>query len=235
MSAIAGINGDVWISTSPSTSLGSPETCNDSGDHIHYFASVHQAWDPTQPFTVQYSPNGSTGWTNDTSGDYVVYWPVGGIVFSTARTVGTNNFIRISTGNYFTLSALSGAHMWKAQAKVATKDVTPFQASGGWAQYAGTVKSQTFSVDCYRDDAQILNEMLTSGVGKINISGGIILCQLWLNEAGGDRYQFYGLPTQLQQTEASNDVEKQTINFQAYGPLYWVSSNSFSATTVIQM
>lgn len=233
MAAIAGINGDIWTSTSPPTALGSPESCTDSGDHIHYFSATHQAWDPTQTFTVQNSPNGTTGWTTVT--DYVMYWPVGEIVFNTARGVGTNNFTRISAGSYFSLSALDGAHAWKAQFKGMTKDVTPFQASGGWTQNLPTIKQLTFSVDCYRQDARILNEMITSGISQINISGGIILCQLWWNESGGGRYQFYAFPTQINQTVAAEDVDKQSINFSATGPVYEVTSNTFNTTTVVQM
>jgi len=232
LSAIGGINGDVWISTSPPTALGSPESATDSGDHIHYFTATHQAWDPTQTLTVQNSPNGTTGWATVT--DYVYYYPVGEIVFNTARVPGTNNFTRINAGSYFTLSALDGAHMWKMSMKGATKDVTPFQASGSWAQYLATIKSMTFSVDCFRYDARVLSEMITSGVGLINISGGIILCQLWFNEAGGQRWQFYGFPTDITDTVAAEDVDKQTVNFSATGPVYYISSNTFSTTTVIQ-
>ncbi|MGA8765249.1 MAG: hypothetical protein WB562_20445 [Candidatus Sulfotelmatobacter sp.] len=233
MSAYAGVNGDVWLSTSPPTALGSPESCTDTGDHIHYFSNVHQAWDPTQTLTVQNSPNGSTGWATVT--DYVFYWPVGEIVFNSARVPGTNNFVRINAGSYFTLSALSGAHAWKGQFKGAVKDVTPFQASGSWTQNLATLKSLTFSVDCFNQDARILNEMISSGMSQINISGGIILCQLWWNEAGGARYQFYALPTQVQQTVATNDVDKQSVTFAATGPVYQVTSNTFSTTTVILM
>jgi hypothetical protein len=232
MSAIAGISGDVWLSTSPSTALSSPESCTDSGDHTHYFASVHQAWDQVQGITVQCSPNNSTGWATVT--DYVFYWPVGEIVFNTARVVGTNNYVRINAGNYFTLSALDGAHAWKMQFKGQTKDVTPFQASGGWAQYLGTIKNMTFSVDCFRYDARVLQEMVT-GTGSTNISNGIILCQLWFNEAGGQRWQFYGLPTGIDETVAANDVDKQTVKIQSTGPVYLVTSNTFSPTTVTQM
>lgn len=233
MGALAGINGDVWLSTSPPTALGSPESCTDSGDHIHYFANTHQAWDPTAGVTVQNSPNGSTGWA--TVSDYVFYWAVGEVVFNTARTPGTNNFTRISQGSYFTLSALDGAHAWKASMKGMTKDVTPFQASGGWAVNAATLKSVTWSVDCFAADARILNEMISSGVGQINISGGIIMCQLWFNEAGGQRYQFYALPTGETYTIAANDIDKETVNFQATGPVYEVLSNTFNTTNVKQM
>lgn len=234
MSAIAGINGDVWTSISPPTALGSPETFNDSGDHIHYFAATHQYWDPTQVFTVQNSPNGSSGWATVT--DYTVWWPVGEIVFNTARTPGTNNFTRVSAGSYPTLSALSGAHAWKASGKGMTKDVTPFQASGSWAVNLATIKQWTFSVDMFNQDARILNEMITTGGGTvINISGGIILCQLWWDETNGKRFEFYALPTGITETVVSNDVDKQSVNFQATGPVYLVTSNTFNTTTVVQM
>lgn len=221
----------IWIEMSVPLNPN-PEGCTDTGDHIHYFTNTHQAWDQVQGITVQCSPNGTSGWATVT--DYVFYWPVGEIVFNTARGVGTNNFVRILAGYYFTLSALDGAHAWKMQLKGQTKDVTPFQASGSWAQNLATIKNMTFSVDCFRYDARVLQEMVT-GVGSTNISNGIIVCQLWWNETGGDRYQFYAFPTQIQDTVAANDVDKQSINFTATGPIYYITSNSFSTTTVTQM
>lgn len=221
----------IWIEMSVPL-MPNPESATDSGDHIHYFTGVHQAWDPTQTLIVQNSPNGSTGWTTVT--DYTVWWPVSEIVFNTARVPGTNNFTRILAGNYFTMTALDGAHKWSAQYKASTKDTTPFQASGGWAVNTATIKNASFNADCFRDDARILKEMIT-GTGATNISNGIVLCQLWFNESAGQRWQFYGLPTGVSQVDASNDVEKQTVNFTVTGPLYLVTSNSFSTTTVIQM
>jgi hypothetical protein len=228
MSAFAGIAGDVWFSTSPSTALVSPESVQDSGDHIHYFADTHQAWDQTQTFTVQCSPDGTT-WSTVT--DYEMYWPVGEVVFNTARTVGVNDHVQISAGHYFTLSQLSGAHAWKASAKAMTKDCTPFQASGNFATYTATIKSQTFSVDCYSQDARILNEMMT-GVGSTNISGGIIVCALYWDKVGGQRWQFYALPSGVDTNVSANDIDKQSVRMSADGPLYIVTSNTFNTTTV---
>lgn len=217
------------MSTSPSTALGSPESATDSGDHIHYFMNTHQAWDWAQTLTVQCSPNGSTGWATVT--DYQFYWPVGEIVFNSARVPGTNNFVQVTAGNYFTLTALSGAHMWKMSAKATTKDTTPFQSSGNWQQNTTTIKSMTFSVDCFSQDARMLNEM---GTGGTNISGGIIVCQLWWDEGNGKRWQFYGLPTGLDTTIASNEIDKQTVKMQADGAVYLITSNTFNTTNVIQ-
>ncbi len=232
MTALAGVSGDVWFSTSPPTALGSPETANDSGDHIHYFSATHQAWDQTQTFTVQCSPNGSTGWATVT--DYVMFWPVGEIVFNTARTPGTNANVRISVGSYFTLTAVVGAHAWKQHTKVMIKEVTPFQAPGKWQQNITISKSMTFSVDMFNQDARILNEMIKSGMSQINISGGIIVVQLWWDEANGKRTVFYGLPQQEDTTVASNDVDKQTVTMTSTGPVYYVTSNTFSTATVKQ-
>jgi hypothetical protein len=232
ISAYAGINGDVWLSTSPPTALGSPESVADSGDHIHYFTATHPAWDWTKTLTVQCSPNGSSGWATVT--DYIFFWPAGEVVFNTARVPGTNNFVRLSAGSYFTLSALGGAHMWKATGKAATKDVTPFQASGHYQQNIATIKSWTFSVDCFSQDARIMNEMVT-GMSGINTSGGVIVCQLWWDETNGRRYQFFALPTQLDTTVVSSDVDKQTVQMTVTGPLYQITSNTFTTATVTRM
>jgi hypothetical protein len=230
MSSIAGVNGDVELSTSPSTALVSAETCTDLGDHIHYVASVHQAWDFTQPFTVQ----DGDGTTWNTVTDYTVYWPLGMIIFNTARTVGTNDEVRISAGHYFALSPLAGAHAWKASAKADTKDCTPFQADGGWATYTATDKSMTFSVDCFSHDARVLNEMI-KGDDAINISGGIVLCKLYWDKTNGKRFQFYALPTGVNTQVQASDLNKQTVNFQATGPVYEVLSNTLSTTNVKRM
>lgn len=189
----------------------------------------HQAWDPSQTLTVQTSANGTSGWTTDTSGDYTFNWPVGEIVFTSARVVGTNNYVRVSVGNVFTISALDGPHAWKMSLKGNTKDVTPFQASGSWAVNLATIKTMTFSVDCYRQDGRILTEM-----GTTNISGGIILCQLWFFESGGQRWQFYAFPTGITQAIDVMDVDKQAITFQASGPVYLITGPNFSTTTVTQ-
>lgn len=231
MGAYSGLNGDVWLSTSPPTALGSPENATDSGNHITYYLT-HQAWDWSKTLTVQCSPNGTTGWATVT--DYTFWYPVGAIVFNSARTVGTNNFVRVLTGSYFTLSQLTGAHAWKASAKANTKDCTPFQASGNFATYTATTKQATFSVECYSQDARILNEMIV-GLGNINTSGGIVVAQLFWDKSGGKRYQFFALPTGIDTTVASNDIDKQSVKMSADGPIYTVTSNTFSTTAVKRM
>lgn len=229
--ALAGINGDVLLSTSPSTALGSSEACTDSGNHKNYFTATHQAWDETQTFTVQCSPDGSTSWATAAANTYDMYWPVGEIIFHATRTVGTNDHVRVSAGHYFTLTSLVGAHAWKASAKAATKDCTPFQATRSFATYTTTIKSASFSVDCYSQDARILNEMNT-GVGSINISGGIVVCKLFWDKTNGKSWWFYAIPNGIDTTVAASDINKQTVKMQVDGPLYEILSNTLSVTNV---
>ena len=225
MTAYAGIAGDVWFSTSPPTALGSPETANDSGDHIHYFMATHIAWDQTKTLTVQCSPNGSSSWVTVT--DYVFLWPVGEIVFNTARVVSTNNFVRVFAGSWFTLTQLPGAHMWKMQAKANTKDITTFGATGNYALNLTTTKAATFSVQMYASDAKILTEM-----GATNTSGGIIVCSFYWDVTNSRRWQFYALTTGEDTNVVSQDVNKQTVNLVNTGPIYRITSSSFSTATV---
>lgn len=225
---IAGINGDVWLSTSPPTALGSPESCTDFGDHTHYYASVHAAWDPTKVLTVQKSTDSGVTWNTVTN--YAFWYPLGVIDFNTANNPG--DLIQISAGSYFTLSSLAGAHTWKSQGKVDTKDVTPFQATGNWAVFLATVKSLTATISCFSVDARVLDEMAGGG---LNTSNGIVLCALWANETTGFRWQFYALPTKTDATVMVSDVEKQDVGFQSVGPVYLLTSNSYSTATIINM
>src|SRR5581483_5591554 len=110
---IAGVvGGDIWMTANPSVALSSPESCTDSGDHTTYQAATHSFWDWNSTFTVQNSPNGSTGWVTVT--DYTFQWATGKLIFNTARVVSTNNFTRISAGSYFTSTQLDASYVWSA-------------------------------------------------------------------------------------------------------------------------
>lgn len=230
LNPIAGINGDVWLSTSPPTALGSPESCTDFGDHTHYNAATHAAWDPTKTLTIQKSTDSGSTWNTVTN--YTFWYPLGVVVFNSAN--GSTDLIRISVGSYFTLSTLAGAHSWKIQGKVDVKDVTGFQATGGWAVFLATVKSLTATISCYSVDTRVLNE-IASGSGGLNTSNGIVLCQLWANESTGLRWQFYALPSKTDANVMVSDVEKQDVDFQSTGPVYLLTSNSYSTATIITM
>ncbi len=205
------VGGDVWTTGNPSVALGSPESCTDSGDHTTYSASVHQFWDWTQTLTVQNSPNGSTGWATVT--DYVFQWATGKIVFTSARTVGVNNFTRISAGNYFTATQLDATFSYTVTVSEALKDTTPFQASGGWQQLTGTINKAVAKIQTYRNDNRIFA-----------LLSGLVGLQLYLDKPNNIRWQFFAIPIDPITTAPVNDIEKMTISFESVRDVYFLTS-----------
>jgi hypothetical protein len=176
---LGGYRGDVWVSATPSV-LAASETCNDSGDHITYNASVHFFWDDTQPLVIQCSPNGSTGWVTVT--DYVFLYPVGRLIFNTARVVATNNFVKILSGYYVNATQLDLAHDWSLSGKGNAAITTAFapQATPLWVTRTGTTRDVTGKISTWRTDDRIYKEL-----------GNRLLVQLWVDKPNNVRWQFF--------------------------------------------
>ena len=64
---LVGYIGDLWMSVSPSVALSAAESCTDTGDEIHYNASVHNAWDWNYTLTVQNCPTSAPVNTQNTA------------------------------------------------------------------------------------------------------------------------------------------------------------------------
>jgi len=79
----------------------------------------------------------------------------------------------------------------------------------------------------YASDAKILTEM-----GATNTSGGIIVCSFYWDVTNSRRWQFYALTTGEDTNVVSQDVNKQTVNLVNTGPIYRITSSSFSTATV---
>ncbi len=206
-----GIDSDVWVTSTPSTSVGgTPESCTDTGDHTVYQAATHTAWDRTKTFTVQCSPNGSTGWATVT--DYTMAWPLGKITFDTARQVGTDNYVRISAGYYFNLTQLDEAHTWSLSEKANIQDTTPFQASGGFKRKTVTTKEATGNFDTFRTDDALFTEL-----------GNPVVIWLYIDKSAGIAKAFFGYITGVEPKGSSSAVLEQTATFEASGPVYFVN------------
>ncbi len=191
MTILAGVNGDAWAAATPSLNTTN-ESATDSGDHITYTMSVHLAWDFQQPLVVQNSPNGTTGWV--TVSDYV----------------GTNNFVRVSTGYYFNLTQLDGATGWSFTAKASTKDTTQFQAASGWGAKTATIKEASGKIDTLRTDGRIFLEL-----------GNIVALRLYLDKPGNDRWDALAIVTGIEMKADAKDIEEQSMTFDTYGVPYF--------------
>jgi hypothetical protein len=207
---LAGVGSDVWATSTPSISTTN-ESCTDSGDHTTYTASVHIFWDFNATFTVQCSPNGSTGWATVT--DYDMHWATGQIVFNTARTVGVNNFVRISVGNYFPATQLVDAHTWQLTTKGNTKPTTAFQSPGAWARHTATTKEGSGKIDTWRNDNRMITEL-----------NNLLGIQLFIDKTNNIRFQFYALAAQPDMKSDASSVQEQGLAFTCVKDVYLLTS-----------
>lgn len=201
----------MYVTSSTSVAIGSPESCTDSGDHITYSAATHTMWDKTATFTVQCSPNGTSGWTTVT--DYVMQWPTGKIVFNTARQVGTNNFVRINAGSYLTATQLDGSYAWTLSLKAAIVKTTAFQPTGQWEAKTVTVKSGTGQISAWRTDDRLASEL-----------SNLIIFVLYANKTAGSRWVLYGHVTDTSPKQSVATVSEQTISFTVEDAAYFFTS-----------
>lgn len=199
---------DVYMAANPSIATTN-ETANntDSGAWVLYQAATHLFWDKRVGVTVQTSPNGTSGWATAT--DYVFQYAGGVIVFATPRVSGTNNFVRIATGNYFNLTELDGSHTWSLTLKAAVADTTTFQAPGAWAQNTPTIKSGTAKVDTYRSDGRVAAEL-----------GSLVAMQLFISLSGNERWDVLGWIDGIDPKQDTKGVVEQALSVAIEGDCY---------------
>jgi hypothetical protein len=209
---LVGVLGDVWMAANPSIAATNETATNiDAGAWIQYQASVHIMWDPRVPVVVQCSPNGSSSWATVT--DYQ-FQPAGGvIIFNTARVAATNNFVRISSGNYFNLTQLDDAHTWSLALKAAVADTTSFQATGNWQRNLATTKGGSGKIETYRSDGRIFLEI-----------GSIVALQLYADKANNKRWDVIGTVTGLDPKNDIKGVSEQAMSFDITGGAYFRTS-----------
>lgn len=214
MTAISGYRGNVYITASPSvsfTNLG----MTDSGDHIHYSvptASYAQRyWDATQTFTVQTSPNGSSGWATVTN--YTIQYVGGNVTFSIANT---NTFVRVS-GYYFTYSALGDGHSWDLSIDSDIYDTSVF--TNPWkVQIPGMLKASGTFAKFYNDGT------------FLSLMGALMVVVLFTDALigpapqYGPRYEAYAYLKQDQLKEAVNATVDESLSFEVTGQLYYVAN-----------
>jgi hypothetical protein len=208
---LPGVGCDIFTTSTPSIPLVTPESCTDSGDHTFYTASGHEFWDWTKPFTVQCGPNGTSGWAIVT--DYEMRWAVGQIKFNSARTVGVNNFVRISAGSYLPATQLDMSYGWMLTTKGNEKDSTAFQAPGAWAQNTATTKSATGKIDTYRNDDRLTKEL-----------NNLLGMKLYIDRANNIRFQFFARQTGGPIKSPATALQEEEFNFTVVRDVYLMLS-----------
>jgi hypothetical protein len=102
----------------------------DSGDHTTFVVSAANAqyryWDRAASFTIQTSPDGSSGWTN-TAPASIQY--VGGKVTFASAVTGATPSARVTVGKYYAYATLANITKWTFDGQRTFGDSTSMSAT----------------------------------------------------------------------------------------------------------
>jgi hypothetical protein len=200
--AITGMTGAVYVSdvnTAPVSFLDEP--CTGDAEYKRYQIDEedYRYWDPSVPVLVEVNGSPvSTGFTLEHAGGFVV--------FDTARDA--EDEVTVS-GKYLTLIQAGGFFNWSIDGDGEDADATTF-ASGGWKEFARTLKGWSGSAEAYWGDTQFYDSLGKTAVVKLFIDAGPAQdCLEGFAIINGDGIE--------------NPVEglvQETIDFTGTGPLY---------------
>lgn len=217
MPALAGYNGAILLTSTPSVALASNFALQDSGDHTTFVVSTantaYRYWDRSSSFTFQTSGDGSTGWTTVTPAS--VRYVNGQVTFASAVS-GASPSARITAGNYFPYAVLAQVSEWNFDGEWNMEDVTVLSggASGGGGSRAtlflptmfkGTFKIKKFWVD----------ESALSVVTYITAGTPLILSCV---TPDGHRYEAYVYDAKGSIANSVSKAVSEDLEFQIDGP-----------------
>lgn len=207
---VSGSDADVYVVANPSVNTTN-ETCDntDGGTWITYKAHTHFYWDKRQTLTIQCSPNGSSGWSVVT--DYVFEYAGGVVVFNTARVAGVNNFVRIQTGYYWTLSQCGDCNDWSLALDVDTADTTTFQSA--WRLKTPTVAGGSAKISSFRVDGLLAAEL-----------SNLMVLVLYSDKSANTRWEMNAYITSIGPKSSATGVVEQDANFAIEGKAYFRAS-----------
>jgi hypothetical protein len=200
--AITGMTGAVYVSdvnTAPVSFSDKPCTGDTERKRYQINDTSLRYWDPTYPVLVEV--NGSlvsTGFTLEHAGGFVV--------FDTARDA--KDEVTVS-GKYLTLIQAGGFFNWSIDGDGEDADATTF-ASGGWKEFARTLKGWSGSAEAYWGDEQFFDSLGKTVVVKLFVDAGPAQdCLEGFAIINGD-----GIENPV------DGLVQETVDFTGTGPLY---------------
>lgn len=200
MGVIQGKLGSVSRMSGSATTF-TDEAMTKNADYTRYKITDYtkRFWDDGSALTVKKNGGAITTGFN-------VEYPGGELLFSPALIV--TDVITVS-GKYFTPVQCATFFEWKADVSADMKDVTTF-ASNGWEEQIPIKKNFSASAEGYWADATFLG-----------LLGTRVAISLFVDTVGKDRYEGYVNFKKNSITQPSDDVVKESIDFQGTGQLYW--------------
>jgi hypothetical protein len=162
--AIVGMTGAVYVSdvnTAPVSFLDEP--CTGDAEYKRYQIDEedYRYWDPSVPVLVEVNGSPvSIGFTLEHAGGFVV--------FDTARDA--EDEVTVS-GKALTLIQAGGFFNWSIDGDGEDADATTF-ASGGWKEFARTLKGWSGSAEAYWGDEQFFDSLGKTVVVKLFVDAG---------------------------------------------------------------
>lgn len=220
MSALAGYQGALLISSPPSVSLPTNMALVDSGDHTTFLVSTGNAayryWDRSVAMTFQTAPDGVT-WSNATP---AVIQHVGGKVTFAAPVSGATPSARVTAGNYYPYALLANVTSWNFDGQMGMADTTSLSgATGGGSGSA----AKTFQ-PLLLEGTLTFNKFWVpeSSVGFFSYITAGTLLMVSCVAGTGNRYEGYVYDKKMSlKTDVSKLVEE-ALEFQITGNFYAV-------------
>jgi hypothetical protein len=200
--AVVGMTGAVYVSdvnTAPVSFSDKPCTGDAQRKRYQINDSDMRYWDPSTPVLVEVDGDTvSTGFTLEHAGGFVV--------FDTARDA--EDEVTVS-GKYLTLIQAGGFFNWSIDGDADDAEATTF-ASGGWKEFARTLKGWSGSAEAYWGDTQFFDSLGKTVVVKLFVDAGEAQdCLEGFAIINGD-----GIENPV------DGLVQETVEFTGTGPLY---------------
>jgi hypothetical protein len=214
MTALAGYNGSVLITSSPNVAL-TDEVLADEGDHKTFDepTASKRYWDRTAAFTVQTSIDGGTTWSTAAAGTYTIRYVTGQVVLNSALT-GTPA-CRIHAGAYLPFSTFGEMKNWEATPAVDMLDASVFGSR--WKQYLPSLQGAALKLAQFYVDNTFLAVVNNSSTNLFVVS-----CLTGRNST--ERYEGYAHLKQDDIKLAVNALVEEGLDLQIDGQFYYFAS-----------
>jgi hypothetical protein len=219
MSAIAGYNGAVLITSPPSVNLAANIALQDSGDHTTFFMSAGNAayryWDNANTITFQTSPDGSTSWGTVVPAS--IQYPGGRVTFPAAVT-GATPSARISVGKYFVYTLLANVTEWDFDGEWILEDATALSgAIGGGGGSRAMVYVPTMQKGTFKLKKWWVDELSMSNLNYITTAVPLILSCV---APTGGRFEGHVWDNKMSIKNAVEKLITEDLDFQITGNFY---------------
>jgi hypothetical protein len=213
--AVAGYKASAYVTTGVSTAITNAP-CTNAGDNKTFTISnsAYRYLDPTIIPAVQTSPDGVT-WTSIYTGYSIQN--IGAIITLAIALTGSAPAVRFASANYLVYSQAIQATTLELQVSTDIADNTTFyscQQNGGFKTKQALQSDATYKMSQWWVD----NFYLTM------LGAGLMVIAFYTGANTNQRFEGYALLKTDSIKIAQNGIIDESLEFEAYGPVYPIQS-----------